>query len=98
MPASPECRDPVTDNTEKRGRGRPRMAPGEAKTTIFSIRVTLDDLDAIKHAAERAGTPSASDWARAVLLEAAAGRPEAAGPLEAMLAPALLSGLRACDL
>jgi hypothetical protein len=74
------------------------MAPGEAKTTIFSIRVTLDDLDAIKRAAERAETPSASDWARAVLLEAAAGRPEAAEGSEAMLAPILMSGLRACDL
>jgi hypothetical protein len=83
----------VTDTSmEKRGRGRPRMAAGEAKTTIFSIRVTLDDLDAIKRAAERAETPSASDWARAVLLEAAGGRPEAI-PVRV-----LMSGLRACDL
>ncbi len=52
---------------EKRGRGRPKMAPGEAKTTIFSIRVTLDELAAIKEAAEQEGV-SASDWARETLL------------------------------
>jgi hypothetical protein len=79
-------------NPEKRRRGRPRMAAGQAKTTIFSIRVTLDDLDAIKRAATRAAVASASDWARTVLLEAAGGRPKAE------VAPVLLSGLRACDL
>jgi hypothetical protein len=53
--------------TEKRGRGRPRLPTGEVRTITFSIRVNLDELEAIKRAAEREGAP-ASDWAREVLL------------------------------
>jgi hypothetical protein len=55
--------------TEKRRRGRPKMAPGEARDTVFAIRVTVAELAVIQQAAEREGA-SASDWARDVLLAA----------------------------
>jgi hypothetical protein len=45
------------------------MAPGEARDTVFAIRVTVAELVAIQEAAEREGIP-ASDWARDVLLAA----------------------------
>jgi hypothetical protein len=54
---------------EKRGRGRPKMAPGAARDTVFAIRVTVAELALIQGAAEREGI-AASDWARDVLLEA----------------------------
>jgi uncharacterized protein (DUF1778 family) len=53
----------------KRGRGRPKMAPGEAKTFIFSIRVSVDERSLIEKTAEAEGM-SSSDWAREVLLTA----------------------------
>jgi uncharacterized protein (DUF1778 family) len=46
------------------------MAPGEARDTVFAIRVTVAELALIQEAAEREGVP-ASDWARDVLLDAA---------------------------
>ena len=55
---------------QKRGRGRPKMAPGEAKTFIFSIRVSLDERALIEKKAEADGM-SSSDWAREVILAAA---------------------------
>ena len=54
----------------KRGRGRPKMTEGEARGTIFSIRLSIDERALIQEAAEKAGIDSASDWARDVLLAA----------------------------
>jgi hypothetical protein len=54
---------------EKRGRGRPKMAPGEKRDAVFAFRVTVAELAVIREAAEREGVP-ASDWARDVLLAA----------------------------
>ena len=56
----------------KRKRGRPKMAPGEVKTYTFSIRLAPDERALVEAAAERAGATSASDWARDVLVNAAA--------------------------
>jgi uncharacterized protein YggL (DUF469 family) len=53
---------------QKRGRGRPKMAPGEAKTFIFSVRLSVDERSLIEKKAEAEGFNSASDWAREVLL------------------------------
>jgi len=54
----------------KRGRGRPKMIEGEARDTIFSIRLSIAERTVIQEAAEKAGIDSASDWARDVLLAA----------------------------
>jgi hypothetical protein len=54
----------------KRGRGRPKMIEGEARDTIFSIRLSIAERTLIQDAAEKAGVDSASDWARDVLLAA----------------------------
>ena len=56
--------------TAKRKRGRPKMVPGAVKNYTFSIRLTPDERALVEAAAERAGAPSASDWARDVLLAA----------------------------
>lgn len=53
---------------QKRSRGRPKMAPGEAKTFIFSIRLSVDERALVEKKAEAEGFNSASDWAREVLL------------------------------
>jgi hypothetical protein len=55
---------------EKRGRGRPKMAPGEARDVIFSIRLSMAERSLLEAAAQRAGIDSASDWARDILLGA----------------------------
>ena len=58
-------------NAEKRrGMGRPKMRPGEARTIMFSIRVSEAERAVIEAAAEREGVP-ASDWARDILIAAA---------------------------
>ncbi len=59
----------------KRGRGRPRMNPGEARTSTFSVRLTPDERAAVAKAAERAGGIDASEWARRVIVAAAAVTP-----------------------
>jgi uncharacterized protein (DUF1778 family) len=56
--------------TEKRGRGRPRINPAEVRTVMFTIRVSLEERELIREAAERDGA-TASDWARDILLAAA---------------------------
>jgi len=61
-------------STAKRGRGRPKMNPGEIRTVIFSIRMSATERGVIEEAAEREGT-AASDWARDVLLAAAITHP-----------------------
>ena len=50
--------------------GRPRKAPGDAKASTFSVRLTADERAMIEAAAERAGM-KASEWARRALLAAA---------------------------
>lgn len=57
---------------KKRGRGRPKMRPGEARTVIFSIRLSVDERDLIEKTAEDCGA-SASDWARDLLVAGATG-------------------------
>jgi hypothetical protein len=56
--------------------GRPPLAPGEAKGTIFSVRLTPEERAVVESAAERAGE-KASAWARHVLLRAARGQDQA---------------------
>jgi uncharacterized protein (DUF1778 family) len=57
-------------NEAKRGRGRPKMIEGEARDTIFSIRLSIAERSLIQEATEKAGVDSASDWARDVLMAA----------------------------
>jgi hypothetical protein len=57
---------------EKRPGGRPRLDPRSAKDTVLTIRLSREERDAISAAAEQAGAAKASEWARGVLLAAAA--------------------------
>ncbi len=50
--------------------GRPPLAVGEAKATMFSLRLTPEERDAIGEAAKRVGKP-VTQWAREALLSAA---------------------------
>ena len=52
--------------------GRPRLDPGSAKETVITIRLSPEERAAIAEAAERHGDRGASEWARRVLLAAAA--------------------------
>jgi uncharacterized protein (DUF1778 family) len=52
--------------------GRPRLDPDSTKETVITIRLSRDERAAIAEAAERAGDRGASEWARRVLLAAAA--------------------------
>lgn len=52
--------------------GRPRLEPGQGKESTFSVRLTKEEREQIDAAAKAAGYRSASQWARIVLLEAAA--------------------------
>lgn len=53
----------------KRKPGRPRLEEGgEAKGVIFSIRVSRMEREELAKAAAAEGAPSASEWARDVLL------------------------------
>lgn len=50
--------------------GRPPKAPGDAKASTFSVRLTPDERARIEAAAERTGVRP-SEWARMVLLASA---------------------------
>ena len=51
----------------KARKGRPPKAPGEAKASTFSVRLTTEERAQVEAAAERAGL-KASEWARRTLL------------------------------
>ena len=55
---------------KKRGRGRPSLAGGTAKTVVFSLKLSAEEKVAIVAAAERSGKP-VTQWAREALLAAA---------------------------
>ena len=48
-------------------RGRPKKPPGESRKTFFQIRMTEEERDTLKRAAE-ARSLDASAWARSELL------------------------------
>jgi hypothetical protein len=52
--------------------GRPKLEPGRAKESTFSVRLTAEAREQIEAATVAAGYRSASKWARSVLLDAAA--------------------------
>lgn len=54
---------------KKRGRGRPKT--GDPKGSMFSLRLTSGEQDAVHKAAEAAGL-SPTAWARKLLTEASA--------------------------
>lgn len=62
-------------------RGRPAKAPGEAKASMFAVRLTPAERAAVADAARRAGK-RVTEWAREILL---ASTP----PPRAQLAPLL---------
>jgi hypothetical protein len=47
--------------------GRPSFPEGQAKSVLFSLRLSQTERDAIERAAEAAGE-NASEWARRTLL------------------------------
>lgn len=57
-------------SARRRGPGRPRKKPRDARGAVFSTCLTPAERDVVKAAAERAGK-TASTWARDVLLAAA---------------------------
>lgn len=52
-------------------RGRPRFAPGEARTVVLQVRMTETEFENASAAAARDGALSISDWARSALAAAA---------------------------
>ncbi len=50
--------------------GRPPLPDGEARSVVFTLRLTDSERDAIVSAAARAGTP-ATRWARETILASA---------------------------
>jgi hypothetical protein len=52
----------------KRGRGRPRANPDDARSVLLCIRLTPEERDRVRAASERAGNATDSEWARDVLL------------------------------
>ena len=51
-------------------RGRPALPPGEAKGSVFTLRLSVEERAELDEIAERLGEP-VSQWARDVLLAAA---------------------------
>jgi hypothetical protein len=47
--------------------GRPPLAEGTARTTVFALKLSENERAEIDAAAERAGVP-VTQWARAILL------------------------------
>ena len=62
---------PIPKKPAKRRRGRPRLDESAAKTEMFNIRLSIEERAILFMAAKRAGVRGESEWARAVLLQAA---------------------------
>ena len=58
------------ENNGKRGRGRPRLAPGDGKEARLHMRITAGEAAAWKSAADLQGS-TVSAWARRILNAAA---------------------------
>lgn len=82
-----------TDDLESaigyRGRGRPRLPEGERRREKLSIALNAEEMRAVMHAsADAPGGPlRLQDWARAVLLRAAAALSESTEPAEGASPP-----------
>jgi len=63
----------VTSRKPGRGPGRPRINQDAPKDTVLTIRLSREERAVIAAAAARAKVAKDSDWARRVLLVAAAG-------------------------
>jgi hypothetical protein len=50
--------------------GRPPLADGKARTIVFTLRLSLEEQDAVVAAAARSGEP-VTRWAREILTRAA---------------------------
>jgi hypothetical protein len=55
-------------SAEKRGRGRPKKAPGESRDLVLQVRLTEAEMAAVLAAVERDGAASVSEWARESLI------------------------------